>query len=53
MSKDKVTYILGAGASIGTFPLVKGAGKWEKKGLADILQYNFIINYFSIKNVSK
>jgi hypothetical protein len=37
MSKEKITYILGAGASIGAFPLVKGTEEWEGRGLADDL----------------
>ena len=35
MGKEKITYILGAGASIGAFPLVKPSEKWVNKGLAD------------------
>lgn len=33
---EKITYILGAGASVGAFPLVKKGGKWERS-LAEIL----------------
>lgn len=37
MSKDKVVYLIGAGASIGSFPIVKGTPAWDNKGLAECL----------------
>jgi hypothetical protein len=37
MAKEKITYILGAGASIGAFPLVKPTEQWKNNGLADEL----------------